>query len=218
MALFRRAVAGPLQRPQHGEMHRPLLRPALHLVQQFLQFEAAPQIGNRQPQFADELPQRLDLGRTGRLVDAAQEGQLLVAQRLGHGLVGRQHELLDHLVALRVGHRPGADHLAGSVQVHLDLGHVEFQRALFQPPLPQHHRQRVHGAQQGVDLRPQFAAPRRPVGQERVDLLVAEPLAAADGGRVELRVDAHPLGSELHERRARCSAPCPAEGSPGCWK
>ena len=47
-------------------------------------------------------------------------------------------------------------------------------------------------------LLPAFA-----IGQEGVDLLVGQPLAALDGGRMELRMRADALGRVLHEDRLR---------------
>ena len=131
--------------------------------------------------------QGLEFLRAGRLVDAAEEVQPAVAERLGHGLVGGQHELLDDLVALGVLDHVGPGHAALLVEFHLDLGHVQFQRAVGQPPLAEGHGQRVHPARAGRrPCRPACGAGRRVVGQELVDLLVGEPLAAADGRRVQL--------------------------------
>ena len=86
-----------------------LLGPADDRLEQLLQLEAVVQAVDRQPQFADEFGEGLELVRAGRFVDAAEERHALRAEQLGHRFVGGEHELLDHLVALGVLHdvRPG---------------------------------------------------------------------------------------------------------------
>ena len=190
VAFFLRAIGRPHERTQHGEMDRPLLGPTDDCVQELLQLEAAAQVSNLNAEFLDEFAEGLDLGRAGRLVDASQKGELLGVNRLGDGLVGRQHEFLDDLMALGVLRHVGAGDAARGVEVHLDLGHVQLQGAALQPPLAQDHGQRVHVAQQRVNLGPQLSPPRLRVGQKGIDLLVGQPLAAANGGRVI--IDRHP--------------------------
>ena len=158
VAFFLRAVDGPLQRPQHGEVDGVLLRPAHGRGQQLLQGEAAFETLRLVAQFGHELGQHAQLFRAGRLVNAAEEVQPVVAKRFGHRLVGRQHELLDDLVALGVLDHMGARHAALLVEFHLDLGHVQFERAVGQPPLAENHGQGVHAAQQLAHLAAQLAA------------------------------------------------------------
>ena len=186
VALFLGTVNGPLHRPQHGVVHRMLLGKRGHRVEQLLQLEAVVQAAHGQAQLADELVQGAKLVRAGRFVDPPQERQALVAEQFGHRLVGRQHELFDHLVALGVFDHVGPGHAAVGVQIDLDLRHRQHQRAMPDAAAAEEHRQLVHAAQQAVDLGPELLLPALAVGQESVDLLVGQPLAALDGGRMEL--------------------------------
>ena len=86
------------------------------------------------------------------------------------------------------------------------------------PPPAQGHGQLVHAAQQVVDLRPQLPPPSLGGRPGRRRPLVGQPLAAADGRRVELGVRAEALGRELHEDRLRVADLAPAAGSPGRWR
>ncbi len=86
-------------------------------------------------------------------MDAAEEADVPLAEVLGDGLVGREHELLDDLVALVVGCQVGADDLALVPQIDLDLGHDQFQRPAAEPSLAEDHRQFEHPLEQVADLR-----------------------------------------------------------------
>ena len=86
-------------------------------------------------------------------MDAAQERHVEAGEVLGDRLVGRQHELLDDLMADVVLAEVGAGDAALLVVLQLRLRHVQFQRAALQPPLAQDHRQVAHPQQQGVDFR-----------------------------------------------------------------
>ena len=156
MALLHRAVDRPLQRAQHGEMHGVLLGPAYGGGQQLLQLEAALQAAGLVAQFGHELVQRLELLRAGRLVDAAEEVQPAIANRLGHRLVGRQHELLDDLMAFGVLDDVGPGHAALLVEIDFHFGHGQFERAVGQPAFAHGHGQRVHPAEQVADLAAQL--------------------------------------------------------------
>ncbi len=119
VAVFIRSIDGALQRPQHGEVDRPLFRPARRPGQELLQLEAALQVCGGKAEFANEVAQGADLRFAGRLVDAAEERNLLREEHPRRRLVGREHELLDDLVALGVLDHPRADHPAGVVQIDL---------------------------------------------------------------------------------------------------
>ena len=54
---------------------------------------------------------------------AAKEIDLGRGQRIGHGFVGRQHELFDDLVADRILHAMGADHASLLVEIDLHFLH-----------------------------------------------------------------------------------------------
>ena len=129
MAFVLGAVDGPLHRAQHRVVDRVLARVALHLVEQLLQLEAVLEVVDFEAQLADELGEQLQLPRIGAAVHAAQEDQAGVRQQLGHRLVGRQHELLDDLVALGVLCEMGAGDAAVLVEIDLHLRHRELERA-----------------------------------------------------------------------------------------
>ena len=78
---------------------------------------------------------------------------LLRRQVRRDGLVGREHELLDHLVALVVDGQVGAGDLALLAQVDLDLGQVQLQRPAGEPAAAEDHGQLEHPAQHRRDLR-----------------------------------------------------------------
>ncbi len=157
MPLFRRTVDRALQAPQHRVVDGVLVRLARDQAQQLLQLEPAFQAVGRQAQAADEFGQGLQLARVGGLMHAPQEMQIGLGQQLGHGLVGRQHELFDDLMALGVHHQVRAVHLAVDVEIDLHLAHRKLERPAPQPPLAQDHGQLVHPGQQrvylGVELR-----------------------------------------------------------------
>ena len=102
------------------------------LGQDPLQLEAALRLVDLDPQAADEFGERRPAcaARLRIGVRAAEEPDVLLRQERRHRLVGREHELLDHLVALVVGGEVGADDLPLVAQVDLDLGHVQLQRPL----------------------------------------------------------------------------------------
>ena len=105
VALFL-GVDGALQRPQHGEVDRPVFRPARDGGQQLLQLEAALEVRGGKAKFADELRQGADFRLAGGWVDAAEERQPPREEHPRHGLVRREHEFLDDLVALGVLDHP----------------------------------------------------------------------------------------------------------------
>ena len=76
----------------------------------------------------------------------------------------------------------------------------QFERPAGHAPLAQDHGQRVHVAEQLVDLRAELLAPRVAVGQEAVDLLVGEPLRALD--RAEQNSDDTRTPSGVNSRNA----------------
>ena len=123
------------------------------MVEQLLQLEAAFEALGLEAQLADELGQRLQLSRRrGRRGRGGGTCQPVGREQLGHRLVGRQHELLDDLMALGVLGHVGAGHAAVVVEIDLHLGHGQFERAALEPALAEDHRQLVHPPQQGVDL------------------------------------------------------------------
>ncbi len=75
---------------------------------------------------------------------ATQEGQTAITQSDRNGDVGRQHELLNDLVAFVVLPLMGTGHAPLFVEVEPDLRHVELQRPLLKATITQHHRQFVH--------------------------------------------------------------------------
>ena len=102
---------------------------------------------------------------------------------LGHRLVGRQHELLDDLMADVVLAEVRAGDAALLVVLQFRLRHVQFQRPALAAPLAQDHRQVAHAQQQVVDLRLDGLGRRRRLGSRGCadHLLVGEAPADADG-------------------------------------
>ena len=100
-----------------------------------------------------------------------------------------------------------AGHAALLIEVDLHFLHRQFQRTALEPPPAQHHRQLVHPAQQGVDLRREFRSPRFAIGQILVDFFIGKPPLAADGRVVQFDRRANALGRELDERRLRVTHP-----------
>jgi len=92
-------------------------------------------------------------------MDAAKEEKARLVQDFGDGLIRREHELLDDLMALRVLDDMGARHAAILVEIDLDLLHRQFERPAAEPSGPQDHRQLVHPAEQVVHLARQLATP-----------------------------------------------------------
>ena len=131
---------------------------------------------------------RLELARVGRLVDAAQEMELGLGQRLGHGLVGREHELFDDLMALRVHHHVGAGHAALASRSTFTSCMRQFQRTAAMRRCAQDHGQFVHvgpasECTSGVELGRQASR----IGQILVDLFIGEPPAALDRAEMQAR-------------------------------
>ena len=114
------------------------------LRQDALEFEPAAGVLDFDPQAVGEVGEVLELAGLGVGVGSAEEADLGVGQVRGDGLVGREHELLDDLMAHVVRGQVSADDLALIAQVDLDLGHVQFQRPPLEPSLPQEHGQFEH--------------------------------------------------------------------------
>ena len=92
-----------------------------------LKFEAALRQVEFQPQAAGELGELLELVRFGVGMHPPQERNVVLRQKRGDRLVGRQHELLDELVALVVDCQMGSLHLPGFTELDFDLGQVQLQ-------------------------------------------------------------------------------------------
>ncbi len=224
MTFFLWAVDGPLHRAERGVVDGVLARVALHRVEQLLQLEAVFEVVDLEAQLADELGEHLHLPRVGAAVYAAQEEQPGLGQLLGHRLVGREHELLDDLMALGVLFQVGAGHAAIGVEVDLHLRHRELECPALESPRAEDHRQFVHPREQRIDLgrelrhdpvllggrltalfAPDLRLPHRRrdglLRQVLVHFLVGEPAAALDRALEHVGRDASAFLGEFHHRR-----------------
>ena len=86
----------------------------------------------------------VELERLGVGMRPPQEADFLLGQAGGDGLVGRQHEFLDDLVALVVDGQMSAGDLPMIAQLDLDFGKRELERAAAEPAAAQDHRQLEH--------------------------------------------------------------------------
>ena len=93
-------------------------RTARDRIDQLLQLVA--RLGPIEPeaQAGDESGKLSELGRAGRRMHSTQKHQAAAGELLGHSHVGRQHELLDHLVTLVVNRL--ADPLDSTLPIQLD--------------------------------------------------------------------------------------------------
>ena len=129
------------------------------------------------PRLGEELAQRRELRRIGRVVDAVHAGLPQPLQRLGRGDIGGDHELLDQPVAVEPLARLDAGDPAGRIEQDAPLGQIELERAA-PPPRP------VERAEGAIE-RPQHRLeerPRRVAGaavDRRLRLLVGEPRGRA---------------------------------------
>ena len=197
VAILLRTIDGPREAAEHGVVHGVLLRTAPRHVEQPLEFEAAFQRVDFEPQFRDELRQLPELSRIGRRMDPPQKPGARRGQHPGHGLVGGEHELFDDLVALRVFHHVRPAHPTIAVEIDLHLGHREFERSAGHPPAAEHPRQIPHAAEQRPHLASHLHRRGIGVGEEDVDLLVAEPPLAFDRRSLLLGMHRNPVGREL---------------------
>ncbi len=133
-----------LQAPQQAEVDRVRLGLVGRLGQDLLEVEPRLRVLDLQAEAAGELGEVLELPRLGVGVGAAEEADAPLRQVRRDGLVGREHELLDHLVALVVRGQMCPDDLALLPQVDLDLGHVQLEGTAGEPAAAEDHRQLVH--------------------------------------------------------------------------
>ena len=88
-------------------------------------------------------------------------------------------------------------HAAVAVEVDLHLGHLELEGPAGHPPGAENPGQVAHPPQQGPHLRRHLHGRRVGVGEEHVHLLVGEPPAALDRGRLHRGVHRDAVGREL---------------------
>ena len=106
--------------------------------------------------------------------------KFLVDHLLGNRFVRRQHEFLDHLVALGVLRRGRTADFSVFVQFDFDFGDVHIDRPAIHTTFTKHHGQRVHVANDAEDIGLQFLLPRFVVLQVFVDLFVGKTMGAFD--------------------------------------
>ena len=197
VAVFLRPIDGPREAAKHGVVHGMLLGTSPRHVEQPLEFEAAFQRVDLEPQLRDELRQLPQLAQIGGRMDPPQKPGACRSQHPGHGLVGGEHELFDDLVALRVFHHMCAAHAAVAIEIDLHLGHREFERPAGHPPAAKHPRQIPHAAEQRPHLASHLHGGRIGVGEKHVNLFIGEPPLAFDRRSLLLGVHRNPVGREL---------------------
>ena len=126
-------------------------------------------------------------------MDAPGEGRARLMEGARHGLVGREHELLDEAVAPQAGTLADADGLARRVELYLVFGRVQIQRAARQAHPVQGLRELAHAHDDLVHGR---AHPLDGLAVEDVlHLFIGEAAGGADDGLLELdRADGAVLG------------------------
>src|SRR5439155_19449579 len=66
---------------------------------------------------------------------------LAAGEKIGHGLVGGDHQLLDQAMRCRLGLRPRASHAALAVELEIDLRRLDAKRAVPEAAVPHRCRQ-----------------------------------------------------------------------------
>ena len=207
-----RRIEGALHGAQHHHRQHALERRVLDLLQELREVLLVGEVPTGDAELREVRAQLLQLVRVRRLVQAREDLHAARPELLRHGLVRRDHALLDHLVRLVVRAHLDAGHHALRVQADLGLGHLHVQRAGREAVAAQLLRERVDREDglpfRGFQLRGRAA--RRDDGPYRCraadevqDLLVGEAGLGADDGLRELPRDAGPLRVEGQERRER---------------
>jgi len=183
-----RAVARLAHATQHGPVQERLLGPA-HRARERRREPARREgaLASRldQPEPGEEAAERLGILARRRLVVAVDRGHARGEEELRHGAVRGQHRLLDRAVRRRARRLDHVDRHAIGREDDLGRRQIEVERAHREAELCQGARH----AREGIELARDLGAerlPRSPLalhGERR--LLVDEPRAAADHGRVE---------------------------------
>ena len=118
-----------LQAPQEAEVHRVFLGLTRRLAEDPLKLESALWQLEREPQAAGKLGEAVELVRVRVGVNSSQEAGVILGQVRRDRFVGRQHELLDDLVALVVHRQMSTAYLPLLAQLDCDLGKVQLQGA-----------------------------------------------------------------------------------------
>ena len=114
---------------------------------------------------------------------AAEEMQIGLGQRIGHGFVGREHKLFDDLMAFAVLLAMGADNAAVLIEIDLHRVERQFQRAAFEASVPAASSPARASGRPARRPRPEVFPPLFRVGQIIVDLFIREAVPAADRRR-----------------------------------
>src|SRR5262245_40943534 len=117
------------------------LWPANRVRQYTLELEPALRLVQDETEAAHKLGELDELGELGVGMHTPQEVDVMFGQRCGDCLVSRQHEFLDDLVALIVSREMSTLDLPVIVQLDLDLGKIELERAAVPSPAAKDHRQ-----------------------------------------------------------------------------
>src|SRR6266851_444339 len=110
--------------------------------------------GRRRHVEIGELPeQKLDRLRVRAFVDPVERLASPAGEELGHGLVRRDHQLLDQAMRGRFAFLPGTRDPAFAVELEVDLGRFDAERAPCEPPVPHPRGEAVGELERCDDLR-----------------------------------------------------------------
>ena len=138
---------------------------------------------------------------------STQKHQAATGELLGHGHVGRQHELLDHLVTLVVNRL--ADPLDSTLPIQLDpnLRQVQLQGTQLEATPAEHSAELVQFDQQSANRQRHLAVESLGIRQQLADLLVTEPPRDPDRRLGEFDPTHDPLVAVLDQRREHITEP-----------
>ncbi len=135
------------QASEQSVMNRVFLGAADRLLQDALKLEPALRLLEDQSQAMNELREFGELEQLRVWMSSAQESDVLLRQAGCHGLVSRQHELFDDLMALVVDGQMRAGDLTAVAKLDPDLRKRELERAAANRRRRSEHRQLEHFAE-----------------------------------------------------------------------
>lgn len=129
-----RGVARALERTQQARFEKVFFGRAGNAFEELLDFAARVRMADGVAEGAREFAPFLQFLGIGVFMDAGKDGDFPTAKLGGDGLVGEEHELLDELMGHVVFDLLDLLRNALGVAAHLDLGKVQFERALGETP------------------------------------------------------------------------------------
>ena len=163
-------------------------------VEQFLHFETASRVADRQAETLDKFSKRLQLDRVRIAVSSPQENQFAIGEFHSDGDIRSQHELFDDLVAFVVLDLAGSADAAVFVELDFDFGQVKLNRPLVKTPPSKQHGQFVHPQQKLPDFRGDLFLVLVRILDDRHDLLVSKPVGHFDRSVLQFDVERRAFG------------------------